>query len=465
MRIKLFLQILFIVTLSAGCSQQEEESQRTQAEQKSAVIKPVQAEDRDPKVFLSDPIPLHRLERTSEALAIWRRYSELKPSLLLLGNDPMLVSAPEELVEQISETIKLSTMEDISRLSNFGLPKPLFLPRMTVDLALREGWFSQFCWAFPMRDSTQDISLELIADRFEETGIADEEELASLQLQDNVVQGTLRGVPLRMSALPNLPLIDGPVIIHIDQSYFRGMYKNDIATPLLKMVGGVLDALQQRKLQALAVTFDNGNFTGGTSLDVRFLQHVLARSIEHPETLDQPAPVNWQRKADILYLSNFFKKDETRELALAMDAEEPETAWIKFTLYRSAAEHNQGSEALSFLSEAVRLDPVYAVEYLALADMAFEKGRADESMRMLSLAARVFPENIQIKLRMARLATEVGEKTTALHLVEKLQQLEWSPVYYPEMPDYLEDFAAFLKGEQPARTNPADDPRRQRILK
>jgi tetratricopeptide (TPR) repeat protein len=230
-----------------------------------------------------------------------------------------------------------------------------------------------------------------------------------------------------------------------------------------------MNALRDRELQTLAVTFDNGNFDGGISLDVRFMQYLLTRSVEAPETLDQPVQVNWKRQTDIIYLSNFFKKDETRELVLAMNADEPNAAWIKFALYRSSVEHKKGSDALLFLAEAVNLDKVYALEYLALSDMAYEKQRPDEAMRMLSLASEAFPENVQIKLKMAHLAAAMGEKETALTLVEQLQQQEWSLFYYPDMLTYLENLAAFINSDATAITqeivSPEEDPRRQRILK
>jgi hypothetical protein len=457
--------LLLLMFFAVGCSQEESTSPPT----KVAKQKPAQVEDSTSRIFLEEAVPLHRLERVGEALAVWRQYSEQQPALLLLSNYPLLMPVPDQLRDEVSRTVVSATADDLSRLSDVGLPAPLFLPEMTVDIALREGWFGQLAWAPSIRDPAQELSLEPISERFAKNQFASELELATLTIQENILRGTLRGVSTTMAALHNLPELNGPVIIHIDPGYFQGMYENEIATPILQVINNALAVLRERKIPVLAVTFDNSNLVGRISLDVRFLQHVLARMIESPETLDQEVPINWRRKADILYLSNFFKKDETRELALAMNADEPDTAWVKFALYRSSVEHSQGSDALSFLAEAVRLDRVYALEYLALSDMAYEKKRSDEAMRMLSLAAGTFPENAQIKLKMAHLATAMGDKETALHLVGQLQQLEWSPVYYPDMPQYLEDFTAYLKGETTAvpqpKDSPANDPRRQRILK
>ena len=39
----------------------------------------------------------------------------------------------------------------------------------------------------------------------------------------------------------------------------------------------------------------------------------------------------------------------------------------------------------------------------------------------------------------------MGEINTALHLIEPLQKLAWSEIYYPNMPDALARFVEQLK--------------------
>lgn len=126
---------------------------------------------------------------------------------------------------------------------------------------------------------------------------------------------------------------------------------------------------------------------------------------------------------------------------------------MKFSLFRSAADHREGTAALAYLAEAVRLDPVYALEYLDLADMAYEKGRPDEALRMLRQAARALPEVPRIRLNIAQLSHDVGDTTEALGEVDALRRLPWSSIYYPDTAKYLEGFASDL------RRPPANRPR------
>ena len=76
--------------------------------------------------------------------------------------------------------------------------------------------------------------------------------------------------------------------------------------------------------------------------------------------------------------------------------------------------------------------------------MAYEKKRPNEALRMLGLARKTFPDNFQITLQMAQLEAELGETEAALRLVEPLQKLSWSNVYYPDMPDALKRFVEQL---------------------
>ena len=80
--------------------------------------------------------------------------------------------------------------------------------------------------------------------------------------------------------------------------------------------------------------------------------------------------------------------------------------------------------------------------------MAYEKKRPDEALRMLGLARESFPDNLQITLQMAQLLASQGETEAALDLIETLQKLPWSQVYYPQMPEALTQFVDNLKNAE-----------------
>lgn len=246
-------------------------------------------------------------------------------------------------------------------------------------------------------------------------------------------------------ALPNLPKLDGPLIVHIDLSYFQKLYKNEIATPVIPMVGSVLQQLKESKLPVLAVTFSYNHAEGNIPLDVRFLGEFIGALTEKPERLDQPLPQRWAAQKDILYLENFFQKDEIRKLVEAQAQESPKSAWIQYNRYHTAGLFKEANQALANLAHTVALDRTYGLEYLLLAERAYEAKVPDQALRMMQMAAVTFPENPFIQLQAAKLAMETGDKEAAKKIVRELQKLPWSLVYYPDMPKHLEGFLQELE--------------------
>ncbi len=433
----------------------------------------------EPVNLLNEPTRVHRFESTAEALSVWRQFVDQRPTLLLLSNNPHLKPTPEEFSKQISILINNANAKSLALVATDRNPAPLMLPGMAIDAALQHGWFQELAWALPLRDPAQELSLEKFREQFAASGIAQEEETASLALTERSVHGVLRNTAFSAAALPLLQDLPQPVIVHIDLGYFQPIYKNEISTPLFDIILNTLKTLKKMQLQTLAVTFSYGHLDSQIALDVRFLGDILVYLIEDPTRLDQPIPINWQRQRDALYLANFFQKEKVQELYQAQEQDAPEAAWVQFNLYGAAAENKQGGKALDYLAQAVGLDPMFAIEYLELSTLAYERKRPDEAFRMLTLASEAFPNDPFIKLQMVQLAQELGDKEAALHLLAQLRNLQWSEFYYPQMDEYLTGLTEFVQngevpaqataeqsaeGEAPASPEKTSEPARQRIL-
>lgn len=399
----------------------------------------------DPVIFMEQGITLFRGETLADALPVWRRFAAQKPALLLLSNDPALLPPPSELQTQIDAMLANGTDAALRQAGNPLQPAPLFLPVMTVDLALRQGWLRELVWAFPQIDLAQEVKLEALREQLTSNRLADAEEAGTLQLADKVFSGKLRGIPFRAAALPNLAQLDGPVIVHLDLSYLQKIHKNEIATPIIPLAGGILKQLKERKLQVLAVTFSYNHAEGNIPLGVRFLGEFISGLTEKPERLAQPLPKRWATQKDILYLENFFQKDEIRRLVEQQAQEKPDAAWVQYNRYHTAGLFKEGDKALQYLAKAVALDRMYAIEYLQLAQRAAETKASDPALRAMKLAGAAFPDNPLIKLQIAELAMDLGEKETAKTLVKELRKLPWSPVYYRDMPQHLDGFLTDLE--------------------
>ena len=128
-----------------------------------------------------------------------------------------------------------------------------------------------------------------------------------------------------------------------------------------------------------------------------------------------------------------------------MQADLPEDPSVKFALYQVSRKLKNGSKALDYLKQAVKLDPGYASEYLTLASDAENKNLADQSVKMLLLASQAKPEDPFITLKLATRLNLLGQADQANQLVKELQKLPWSSVYYPEMPETLSKFSESIR--------------------
>lgn len=423
------LCLLTLLALSLfGCQQQEQ----TEATPKIAAPAPLKQ-----LPLLKQPVEPVIVELPGEAVPTWRQSRAAKPTLLLLSADPFLRPMPEVLETEIRQLVDSGSAKSWQQKATPQVADPLLMPQMTVTAALKAGLFSELVWVIPTAEPLEKLSVETFAKQLSDYGAISPEEATAITFIDGVFSGTVYGTPFRAAPLAQLPALDGPLVMHIDVSYFQPLYKGEIKTPLFPLIHDTLATLREKQLKVETVTLSRSNLDGRLPLEVRFVGDAVADLIRTPELLDQNVPANWKRRADALYLSNFFQKEKVRELHLAMEQEAPQDASVKYDLYQTARMFKEGDRALEYLRQAVSLDPVYGLEYMNLASMAVEKNRPDEALRMVDLAMRTFPGFPFIRMEKARYLIDLKEFQRARGIIDDLQTFEHSAVYYPRLPEIL----------------------------
>ena len=356
-------------------------------------------------VLMKQPTVLRKAETTAQLLPFWRKYRDQKPTLLLLSNNPHLTPLPDEVKSDVAQLLTRGIPEEIIQAGDLKQANPLIRSESAVDIAMSNQWFSQLAWALPLINPSQKLDLDKFREQLLLSKAMNETEAATLTLDDRFFSGELRGQQMNAAALPLHQNITGPVVVHIDLSYFQPMYRNEMTTPLLDLIFNTLSTLKKMHLKTLAVTFSYGHLDEQIALDVRFIGEILTYLIEDPTRMEQEIPINWQRQAEALYQANFSKNEKVRDLYLAQELDDPNSAWIKYNLYKSALEFNAEEQALTYLAQAVELDRLYALEYLERSTLAMQIDDIEEAMRMLMLAQKAFPNNAQIKKQIERVST------------------------------------------------------------
>jgi hypothetical protein len=399
------------------------------------------------KRLFIEPVDAALVETATAALPVWRQHIAQRPTLLILSNNPFLQTIPGPLQEEAARLVRVAEPLEFERKAVLHSASPVLMPSMAVSAALRNEFFERVIWVLPIPPDSPMPTPEVIRSQLVRNGDISEAEAETLTSDGDTLSGRFRDIPWTICRLEALPSLEGEdIILHIDLSYFSGLYKNEVSTPLYSLLARVGREVRERKWPALDATISMSNLSGHISLKTRFLGKDVASLLEHPDILDaEEMPRLWRLRSRALYLDNLFQPEKSLETYLELEQHYPESPSVKYGLFDMYGQQKEAGKALQRLEEAVALDRIYALEYLDLAERALEHGRVQASMDMLDKAAAAFPEDPFITLKKIALYRQTGGMALASGLITELRKLPWSEVYDPDMPEFLATLAAEAK--------------------
>ncbi|MGE4342697.1 MAG: hypothetical protein AB7F20_00200 [Geoalkalibacter sp.] len=390
---------------------------------------------------------VHRLEHPAEALPIWRAHAAQRPTLVLFSQDPFLLPIPEKLEREALELIRSAPPVNIADRAAPGRPDPLFFPSMSVRLALQAGFFRELIWIIPSTHEPDQLELTTLQQQLTGAGLLGKNEGQSLHAVSRGFAGTVDGSPFRIVHPEQMPELEGPVITHFDLSFFGGLYRNEVKTPIHELVREILLQVRGKRWDTFTTTLTAGNRSGRVPLELRFLAERLAFWLNNPAQLDAPLPAPWQEHAQALYLATFLETERVADKLTNLCVEHPHEAPFHFDRYRALRAVKQGGQALEALERAVSLDPVYALEYLPLAATARNAGRLDKALQMQKLAEETLPNDPLIRMRRIGLLLELEQLSPLRDIAQQLSRLPWSKTYYPAKKDQLFSLSKITKND------------------
>ncbi|MDG5468951.1 hypothetical protein P9J64_11535 [Deltaproteobacteria bacterium IMCC39524] len=402
------------------------------------------------KILLHDSIELKHYELPFQALQKWYTFRDLRPALLLYSNDPLMQPAPAAIQKRLLERLAAQDREAL----RYDSPDPAIMPKMALHSALEAGLFSAVYWMMPTGVNKETLSVETFRTQMVEFGAMSDEEAKSLTLHDGVFSGTVRGLPFHALHPQAEVKISGPAVLHFDLSFLAPLYQGEIKTGIYSLVYQTLKQLRDQQVKAIFASVSYSQVSGEIPLSSRFVGDVLAQLFKQPDMLDEKLPQAWQQRANALYLPEMFLSGETRKLLLQLAQNNPEDASLQFALYQVSRELKAtAGAALGHLAEAVQHDPVYSLEYLALASEAGEKGLPYEAQRMLRLALESHPNNPFIALKLAQGLIDAKHGESAIPLLEQLLELKWAALFYPNIREHLQGLLDEARSQGSVETN------------
>jgi len=391
--------------------------------------------DKPQRLFI-DPVNVEVVETTADALTTWREYSDVKPTLVIFSTKT-LMPVPADVRDDLSELLDTADKDEVRALTaRPSRPDTLLRPEMAVAAGLLEGYFSQVVWVVSVQEKSE-LQFEGFMELFRQRAEAWGANFETFGVESGHIAGTLAGVPVEVVTVEQLPDLAGPIVFHFDASYLLPLYKGEIKTPIFDLLRSQAEMLAARDYQAWAATVSRDTLTGDVPLDARFFADEMARFIAKPEML-KVTTEDEQLWRQALYLVNFFKSEMIYEDYQKLKKLRPQDAAVLFGEYKVLRDLHQPDQALHSLAQAVALDPVYAYEYLALADLAMEKQLVDKALKQIDQAIAALPDEPFIQLRKAQLLLSVGRDDAARPILEKLRDLPWSKRYYQEVRTEIE---------------------------
>lgn len=435
----IFLCLFFL----AACEQQ---STPRQADVTPPPLEPAAKVSAKTFTLMQDQITPHLFELPTEALQVWREYKENRPALVLFSIHPLLQPVNENMKEDVASLLAEGTAEDFYRHGSLNRSTPILTPIQTLSAALDAGCFSEIVWFFPTREELANFSAETFQARMSAAGFISESNPKLSLLEEGIIGGTLRGVPIRIiHPLAALPEITQPLILHLDLGYFKGLYKNGVSTPVYNLLEEVALLLRDSHYAALTATLSYSTEDAEFSIDTRFLIRHLAALLHNPAMLETDMPESWRVRKEALFSNEMYMENESKKLIAEAAAKFPDDPSFQHDYFQVLLQTGQNEAAFALLDKIVELDPGYAQEYLSLAETAVEKNWLTEAVNLLQKAEKHYPENPFIALRKADILIQLKDYPAALLIIENLKTLPWSQKVYPQVSETLIEMETFAR--------------------
>lgn len=383
-------------------------------------------------VLLKDSVQPTLVEEQANALLLWRQFFRQKPVLLLFSGKA-LVPLPEILQADSARLLQQGDDRELTRRVAQPVPDLLLAADLGVAAAMHQGYFSKVIWVLPLEVGSELLPLADFKGGLHQRAAGWGDAIDSfVATEHGTYTGTLRGVPVEVVSIDRLPIINEPLLVHVDAGFFAAIYRNEIKTPLYPLLTGQLRKVAARGYRALGITISHDNSSFDVPLVMRSMGVEIASMLASPGLLEKPSATMMLRE-EIRYFESFYQPATIMEKSKALQKLVPRDADSLYSQYRAQRQLHNFDKGLAALDRAVTIDPVYALEYFELVNLALKDGEQEKALTMLDKAILALPEQALVKLRKAQLLIEMGRGKQARPLLNELKKLPWSEFYYPNI--------------------------------
>jgi len=225
--------------------------------------------------------------------------------------------------------------------------------------------------------------------------------LEGLRLEGGIVKGQLKGMPVHITGLMQLPAFDKPLLLDIDVDYFIGLYRNPLEREMLSLVGDFFAALYRVPRQFELVTIAASVNGGYTPVRFRYLADWMLAAFDDFDRLRRDGPQRaWRLQAAVEKTDYLLDRKEALRLNVELEKLLPDSGLTAYNRAWMAAGQGRADEALKWQSLAGKRDERYLLGYLELAQKFSSMKRVEEFERLLRAGLRQAPEEVAFTMEL-----------------------------------------------------------------
>jgi len=277
--LRLFILLVSAVTLIsfAGCSKES-------AKPKLPVY----------KVGL-EPIEIVPLPEDSHVLPYWLQSGVSHRTLVRFSSVDGLIPVGDDVIKTIRELAKKEDFNGITALTT-PAAQVAYTSENMVYVANRLGIVDEVVWVVPHLNSLSQADLDDFINYVSKDNPTHKVAYSALKLKDNIAEGMIFGIPVRIVSLQDLPKIEKPVLFDLDISYFHALYVNEKETGILTLASGLVNNLKEKGISTDMLTVSPSS--SGVAPTFRFLAYYMKDLFHDPSMTDKTPPKLWKERAE-----------------------------------------------------------------------------------------------------------------------------------------------------------------------
>jgi hypothetical protein len=196
----------------------------------------------------TDPFKALIIEQDTFNIPCWLEGGAKGRILVRLSDIDGLSPVKDEALTAIKNAADARDYKALLKLGNANMDGALYSRASTVYVANRLGLVDELYWVVPTFDSVSQDDLDNYKEYLKKSLPGQEKDIDSIVLVDKVAVGKLSGVPIKIMGIHDLPAVEKPVLLDIENSYFTALYKNEKQTRIMGFVSGFFTELKDRKI-------------------------------------------------------------------------------------------------------------------------------------------------------------------------------------------------------------------------